>query len=493
MDSGEVAVPAAVRSAASGVFVTKRRTARTWLARAAGLALLLAEIWPQVGIAGESGEIGSLLRQREQGVAAEAVTSGRSESTVADLLKRPLTADSAVRIALLSHGSVRAAIAESDAARALLLQASLPANPEVEVSLRVPHDSAQPLQADLGVDLEISSLLLLPLRRSAAQSELSVARLQAAAEVLAVAYRARIAYFDAAASALTLTIRRQAVEVAEASYAARAELFRVGNIPAVELHLERAAQEAARLARNDAERSAAEARERLNAALGLDAASPDWSLSLDGLTAPAAFEAKDAEARAVAASLELLALRSGAIAAEGRARLFRQSGLLPDLKAGFHGERDGTVWELGGHFSLSLPLFNQGQGAVRAQQHRATALRAQGRAAEARLRAQVRTTLARLSLGIERVRLLREGVVPAREQALREMQLQYNGMQVSLFQLLEARRALVEAQQAQVSALAEAQQARATLDALFAGLTPSAPAASSASAGAGADRSAEAH
>lgn len=478
MDSDEASVlAAAARSTAGGAWVIRRRSARRWLSRIAGLALL---VLPQVAAAGEGGEIASLLRQRQQGTAAEAVTSSRAESAVADLLKRPLTADSAVRIALLSHGSVRAAIAESDAARALLQQASLPANPEVEVSLRVPHDSAQPLQADLGVDLEISSLLLLPLRRSAAQSELSLARLQAAADVLAVAYRARIAYFDATASELALDIRRQAVEVAEASYAARAELFRVGNIPAVDLHLERAALEAARLAHNDAERMAAEARERLNAALGLDVVSPVWSLSLEGLTAPAAFATQDAEARAVAASLELLALQIGATAASGRARLLRFSALLPDLKAGFHGERDGTVWELGGHFSLSLPLFNQGQGSVRAQQHRATALRAQGSAAAARLRAQVRTALSRLSLGIERVRLLREGVVPARERALREMQLQYNGMQISLFQLLEARRALVEAQQAQVSALAEAQQARALLEALLAGLTPGLQAAAAA-------------
>lgn len=492
MDSGEVPVPAAaVRSAAGGAQGTERRLARGWLARTAALALLVC--WPQVGAAGESREVGALLRQREQGAAAEAVTSGRAERTVAELLKRPLTADAAVRLALLSHGGVRAAIADSDAARALLQQASLPANPEVEVSLRVPHDSAQPLQADLGVDLELSSLLLLPLRRSAAQSELSVARLQAAADVLAVAYRARIAYFDAAAGALVLSIRRQAVEVAEASYAARAELSRVGNIPAVELHLERAALEAARLARNDAERAAAEARERLSAALGLDAASPAWTLSLEGLTEPAAPEAQGAEARAVAASLELLALRSGAAAAEGRARLSRASALLPDLKAGFHGERDGTVWELGGHFSLSLPLFNQGQGAVRAQQHRATALRAHGSAAEARLRAQVRSTLARLSLGIERVRLLRQGLVPAREQALRELQLQYNGMQVSVFQLLEARRALVEAQQAQVSALAEAQQARAALDALLAGLTPDLQATGAARADASSASAPDAH
>lgn len=453
---------------------TERRPLRKTLARLgvwAALALLLPT---PPARAKEAGELAALLRQREQGPAAEAVASGPQNATVSELLKSPLTADAAVRIALLQHGGVRAAVADSEAARALLLQASLPKNPEVEVDLRSSSDPTQGIQADLGFDLELSSLLLLPLRRSAAQSELSAARLQAAAAVLGVAYQARIAYFDAAARSLTLAVRRQALAVAEASYAARAELFRVGNIPAFELHLERAALETARLTLNEAERAEREAREQLSAALGLFGKEAMWSLSPDGLlpSGLAPVDAAEAEGRAVASSLELLAMNSSALAAQGRARAFRANALFPELRAGFHGERDGNNWELGGHFSLALPLFNQGQGAVMAQHHHAAALLSRKSAAESRLRAAVRATAAGLKLAIERARLFREGLVPAREQALRELQLQYNGMQVSLFQLLEARRLLVDAQQAQIAALAEAQKARATLDALLAGLLP---------------------
>ena len=302
-------------------------TRRIKLVQRVGIWALLALVTaPRLAAAGEGREIAALLRQRDQGAAAAAVAPGGQARTLAELLQRPLTVEAAVRIALLQHGSVRAAVAESDAARALWLQASLPANPEVEVSLRSSSDPGQPLQADLGVDFEISSLLLLPLRRSAAQAELGVARFQAAAEVLAVAYQARLAFFEAAARTLALAVRRQASAVAEASYAARAELFRVGNVPAVELHLERAAWESARLASNDAERAAAQARERLNAALGMTEQAPSWELALDGLAPPAPYAAADAETRALAASLELSALRSGATAAMGRAQLARAGG-----------------------------------------------------------------------------------------------------------------------------------------------------------------------
>lgn len=467
------------------------RALRAGLAALFALGLALA---PRAG-ASETSEVATILRQRDAGTAAAAIEGPSAAQAAAALLRAPLTADAAVRVALLQHGGVRAAVADSGAARALLLQASQPKNIEVEVSLRAPSDPGQPLQADLGVDYELSSLILLPLRRSAAQSELGVARVQAAAEVLRVAYQARLAFYEAAARAGMLAVRRQALAVADASYAARAELFRAGNVPAAELHQERAALETARLQENDAERADREARERLSAALGLSGELPAPVLAPDALTAPAALELPDAEARAVAASLDLAALRGGVALAHGRARLARASALVPDLKAGFHGERDGTSWELGGHFSLSLPLINQGQGAVLVQKSRASALQARTQAAEARLRALLRTAAARLSLGLARVRIVREGVLPARTEALRALQLQYNAMQISVFQLLEARRAQVDAELAQIGALEAAQKARAELDALLAGLSPGALTAQPAEAPetAGLDATADTH
>jgi outer membrane protein TolC len=81
----------------------------------------------------------------------------------------------------------------------------------------------------------------------------------------------------------------------------------------------------------------------------------------------------------------------------------------------------------------------------------------------------VRTVQARLALHLSRARILREGLLPARERALKEMQLQYNGMQVSVFQLLESQRQLFDAQAVYVDALRESQAARAALDVLLAG------------------------
>jgi len=439
------------------------------------VGLLSASAPAQAGGAMEErAAVSALLADRGQAALSTSLPQhpGSDEEEVGRLLSQPLTVNSAVRLALLNHRGVRASLAALGVPRGQLMQDSLPPNPEVEVSLRAPSDSVQPLQAEIGVDYEISALLVLPLRRAAARTELYAARQRAACEILDVAYRARLAFYEVAARTQQLALRQQARDLAAAAYAVREELFRAGNTAALDLEQERAAKEAARLGVAEAELAMREARERLNAALGLAGTQTAWSLAKDALSASTAPPSEDAEQRAIDASLELAALRGQAVAAEQRARLHRATGVLPHLGAGFHGEHDGGSWELGGHFSLSLPLFNQNQGRVAAAHAEAGALRERLLAVEAELRARVRIVMARLSLSLSRAQILREGVVPARERALRELQLQYNGMQMSVFQLLDARRLLFDAQAAYVDALREAQEARAALELLLSGHSP---------------------
>jgi outer membrane protein TolC len=79
-------------------------------------------------------------------------------------------------------------------------------------------------------------------------------------------------------------------------------------------------------------------------------------------------------------------------------------------------------------------------------------------------------------------------VVPARKRVVDQTLLQYNAMQVGIFQLLEARRGQLDAELAAVEARREYWTAKAAFDALLAGrrAQPSSPAAkASLSGGAG--------
>ena len=68
------------------------------------------------------------------------------------------------------------------------------------------------------------------------------------------------------------------------------------------------------------------------------------------------------EAKAIDASLELSELFSRAEAASRKVGLAKTESWLPHLSAGFHGERDANLWELGGHVTVGLPIFDRAQG-----------------------------------------------------------------------------------------------------------------------------------
>ena len=51
-------------------------------------------------------------------------------------------------------------------------------------------------------------------------------------------------------------------------------------------------------------------------------------------------------------------------AAAKRVGLHRTEGALPHVSGGFHGEQDGVSWELGGHVTVGLPIFDRAQGKI---------------------------------------------------------------------------------------------------------------------------------
>ena len=87
---------------------------------------------------------------------------------------------------------------------------------------------------------------------------------------------------------------------------------------------------------------------------------------------------------------------------------------------------DSGVIESGPGFSLSLPLFRQGQDtrlAARALEERAEADRAER---ELQLRHDIDAALAERRAARERIALLREEVLPAHENLVREHQREYD-------------------------------------------------------------------
>lgn len=123
--------------------------------------------------------------------------TARAQGAVDALLRRTLTADSAVQIALLNNRGLQAAYNELALAEADLVAESLPPNPTFSMS-RISGDGA--LEIERQVVGNILALATLPFRSDIARQRFQKAQLRAAEETLRLAADVRRAYFRAVAA-----------------------------------------------------------------------------------------------------------------------------------------------------------------------------------------------------------------------------------------------------------------------------------------------------
>src|SRR5215510_14869453 len=119
-----------------------------------------------------------------------------ARARVAALLRRPLTADAAVQVALLNNRGLQAAYNELGLAEAAMVQSSLPPNPRFSLS-RV--STSIEVEIERRIVADILALATLPARADIARDRFQQAQLRAALETLRVATQTRRAYYRAVA------------------------------------------------------------------------------------------------------------------------------------------------------------------------------------------------------------------------------------------------------------------------------------------------------
>src|SRR5216684_4339665 len=119
-----------------------------------------------------------------------------ARAEVERLLRRPLTSDAAVQIALLNNRGLQAAYNELGMAEAVMVAASLPPNPIFSV-----ERLAGPVEIEIERRIigNILGLATLPLRSEIAADRFRQAQLRAALETLRIAAETRRAYYRAVA------------------------------------------------------------------------------------------------------------------------------------------------------------------------------------------------------------------------------------------------------------------------------------------------------
>lgn len=408
-----------------------------------------------------------------------------TDESVKQMLQDSLTADEAVRIALLNNRELRATLREMGVARGRLLQASLLPNPEFELEMHPPVLEGRSPVAEFVIEYDLTQAILAPVRANVAQANLEATRYRAAAAVVGLGYNARTAHYALQAAQQRLAIAMRALDAFAAARDMSRALFEAGNVPELDVATQEAAYEAARATVAQLELEVLDRREQLQRLLGLHGNATTWTVA-DGLARLPKEEPsyEDLERKALTASLELTESRHRLEAAARSTGLSRAEGWIPDVVIGgfveqeTHIDRPGqSPWTFGGVVSFTLPFLNRRQGTTVANEAEFDALMERYHGMSIDIRSAAREARNRVRSAHLRAHQYQEVLLPARRRAMRQTLLQYNAMQIGIFQLLQARRDELDAELTYVETLQEYWTARAALEALLAGARVSAPAA----------------
>jgi outer membrane protein TolC len=369
---------------------------------------------------------------------------------IAQWLRQPVDADTAVRIALLNNPGLQARLAGLAAQDAERAQALTLFNPTLTLGR---FTSGHEREIERQVGFSLAQLVTLPWRTRWHGWQMERATLDAAQQVLLLAADTRRAWLRAVAARQTLTARERMHEAAEAGSALAQRMARAGNFSKLQQAREIAITQeaAAQLAR--ARLNAALEHEQLARLMGLWGTQADFTLP-DAL--PALPEAsglrggQDAEATALRERLDLRALRRDLDTLADRNGWAGLGAVLGDVGVSY--SRDTTTertidgatghadttrgWEL----DVPLPLFDWGgaaTGRARAELQRGSA---QLQGAALRTRSEARSHWLRYRTAWDLARQQQAEVLPLARFMQDEAVLRYNGMFISVWDLLaEAR------------------------------------------------------
>src|SRR5213075_2126335 len=239
----------------------------------------------------------------------------QAQAAVASLLSRPLTADSAVQIALLNNRNMQATYEELGIAQADLVEAGLLKNPTFYFERRLPGQAAE-------IDLvqEFIDILLLPLRKRIAAAQFEAAKLHVGHEILTTAAEVRAAFYEHQGDQQLVDLRKTVADATERSAEAALKMHEAGNLKNLDLATEQASHAQAKIEIAKAQASAVGSRERLNKLMGAFGTQTSWTVTsrLPELLG-GEVSSSQLESRAIQQRLDLAAARQQFIA-EARAR-----------------------------------------------------------------------------------------------------------------------------------------------------------------------------
>ena len=398
---------------------------------------------------------------------------------VTELLKSPLTQQAAVQLAVLNSPALQTLLAERWGDMAQAAQGGRMANPLLSLERVRLLDE---LEFGRILAFGLLDLLTLPQRNKIATARIAQAELQMTADVVGLVSQVRMAWVAAVAASESASYSKLVYESAQASAELAKRMQAVGNFNRLQRVRQQSFYADASLQLLNSQQTTTSTREALIRLLGLKGEQINMLSLPERLPdLPKSFMTPEAVSKALTAQRSDVRMAQSQLDVASKAQGLTLLSSLTDIEAGV---RRDTVKDTalgtsatrkGYELSLRLPIFDWGD-AKRASMN-ATTLAAANRLDAVLIGAgsDLRESYSAYRTAYDISRQYRDEVLPLSKAIAEENGLRYNGMFISVFELLADHRSQINTVKAAIAAQQQFWQADAALQATLLGKPMTAP------------------
>tara|TARA_R110002049_G_scaffold2743_5_gene21190 strand:- start:81902 stop:83356 length:1455 start_codon:yes stop_codon:yes gene_type:complete len=384
----------------------------------------------------------------ERGVPIEATVKHGSNEVLNALIAQPLTAESAIRIALINNPQLKSTYAGLGIGAADVYEAGRIRNPIFSFTSLDSNVSGERNLNSYGLILSFTDLLTLPSRKRIAEGEFAVMKQTVGAEIVNTAAATEAAFYEFVAAKQVAALREQIAKAGALSRDLAKRYYDAGNLSPRDLALEQAGASESQLESLEANDEAYIKRAQLAALLGLSVADA-WDAPAQ-LPVPLVQEDNldDLIKLAQQSRLDLAGANARAKNYADRLGVTNWTRWLGELDVGIEHERETDGADLTGPtIEWEVPIFTQN----RDRKLRATAELKMAIAEVERLTLDIENSV-RLAYAATlntkaRVDEYRDRLIPARIEIVERAQEEEAFMLIGIFELLETKQAEYDAYQ----------------------------------------------
>jgi cobalt-zinc-cadmium efflux system outer membrane protein len=380
-------------------------------------------------------DIDALTAERGQ-----AATKKSAASLIESLTAEPLTAEGAIRLALVNNPALTAHYASLGFAAADVYQAGRIRNPVFSAAILDPSRSGEQDQLTFGLMSSFTDLITLPARKRLAEAEFAAMKQEIGAAVLKTAAEAQQGYYHYVAAKQTAALRQKTAKAAGLSLALATRYHDAGNLTPRDFALAQGSAAEAQLDALTADAQSYLARTELAGILGVSVGG-SWD-SPTQLPLPLTNEDPLDELLVLAAQsrLDLAASKARVDITADRLGVTNWTRFLGDIGIGFEHERETDGARLRGPtFDWEIPIFSQNRDALMRVDAELQIAIADYAGLATQVQNDVHLAYAITQNAKARVDAYRELLVPARIAATNRAQEEENFMLIGIFELIETK------------------------------------------------------